>query len=193
MKRKAWLLTGGIVMLGAIGIWALSLSSGKPAQTEPVTTVSPSPTVTDPGDIDIPKDATANSPETQAPSSSPVVSDVKPDQEPTIKEQPVLQPDKGPQHVEAPITEPEATPKPTESPKPEPKETNKPQSTTSPPKNEKKETKPSEPKEEPKAGEQGNSGKVYVPGFGWVEDSGDNKGEQSSSDGDWDKQVGTMD
>ncbi|MFB5678068.1 DUF6550 family protein [Paenibacillus terreus] len=193
MKRKAWLLTGGIVVLGSIGILAFNLSSDKPVKTEPVITVTPSLTVPDPADIDIPKSAMGNSPETQAPSSSPVVSDVKPDQEPTIKEQPVLQPDKGPQHVEVPITEPESTPKPNEQPKPKPKETKKPQSPTSPPKNDKKETKPSEPEEEPKAGEQGNSGKVYVPGFGWVEDSGDNKGEQSSSDGDWDKQVGTMD
>ena len=193
MKRKAWLLTGGIVVLGAIGIWALNLSSDKPIQTEPVTTTTPSPTFTDPVNIDIPKDATANSPETQAPSSSPVVSDVKPDQEPTIKEQPVLQPDKGPQHVEVPITEPESTPKPTEPPKSKPKKTDEPETTDSLPANVEKETKPNKPKNEPKAGDQNSSGKVYFPGFGWVEKGEPNQGSKSESDGDWDKQVGTMD
>lgn len=191
MKRKAWLLTGGIVVLGAIVIWALSLSSDKPVGTESVTNVTPSTSASNP--IDISKDSTTNSPETPAPSSSPIVSDIKPEQEPTIKEQPVLQPDKGPLHVEVPISEPESTPKSTEPNKPKPKETNTPQSPTSPPKYDEKETQPNKPKEEPKAGEQNNSGEVYVPGFGWVEDSGDNKGEQSISDGDWDKQVGTMD
>lgn len=193
MKRKAWLITVGIVIVGAAGIWALGLLSNKPIDTGPVTSISPFPTVTNPVDIEIPKETTTNSTETQTPSSSPVVSDIKPEQEPAIKEHPVLQPDKGPQHVEVPITEPESTPKPVEPPNPKPKETNTPQSPTSPPKYDEKETQPNKPQEEPKAGEQNNSGKVYVPGFGWVEDSGDNKGEPSISDGDWDKQVGTMD
>ncbi|MCL2189149.1 MAG: hypothetical protein FWC16_09545 [Defluviitaleaceae bacterium] len=38
----------------------------------------------------------------------------------------------------------------------------------------------------------GNNGAVYVPGFGWVQSSGQNQGGQSGSDGDWDKQIGNM-
>ncbi|MDU7472167.1 MAG: DUF6550 family protein [Paenibacillus macerans] len=191
MKRKAWILTGGIVVLGAIGIWVLSLSSDKPVQTEPLTNATPSPSIPNP--IVIPEDSTSNSPETEQPSSSPKVSDVKPEQEPTITESPILQPEKGPQHIEVPITEPESTPKPTKPPKSKPQTTDKPQSPVSPSKNDEQEPKPSKPKEEPKAGEQNSSGKVYFPGFGWVEKGEPNQGSKSESDGDWDKQVGTMD
>ncbi|KFN12379.1 hypothetical protein P4H94_26890 [Paenibacillus macerans] len=191
MKRKVWLVTGGIVVLGAIGIWAMGLSSDKPVQTEPVTNATPSPSVPTP--IVIPEDSTSNSPETEQPSSLPKVSDVKPEQEPTITESPILQPEKGPQHIEVPITEPESTPKPTKPPKSKPQTTDKPQSPVSPSKNDDQETKPSKPKEEPKVGEQNSSGKVYFPGFGWVEKGEPNQGSKSESDGDWDKQVGTMD
>ncbi len=35
-------------------------------------------------------------------------------------------------------------------------------------------------------------GMVYVPGFGYIESSGPNRQETSRADGDWDKQIGTM-
>ena len=48
-------------------------------------------------------------------------------------------------------------------------------------------------KTEPKGGEK-KDGKIYVPGFGWVKDNGGgSQGEVVGSDGDINKQVGTMD
>lgn len=50
-------------------------------------------------------------------------------------------------------------------------------------------TKPSEPKSGDK-----KDGKIYVPGFGWIEDNGDGVEQNDvSSDGDIEKQVGDMD
>jgi outer membrane biosynthesis protein TonB len=45
----------------------------------------------------------------------------------------------------------------------------------------------------PKAGEKNSSGQIYVPGFGWVKDSGPNKTVKVDSSGDINKQVGKMD
>ena len=36
-------------------------------------------------------------------------------------------------------------------------------------------------------------GKIYVPGFGWIDDIGEGQGETVDGDGDINKQVGTMD
>lgn len=48
-------------------------------------------------------------------------------------------------------------------------------------------------KTEPKGGEK-KDGEIYVPGFGWVKDNGGgSQGEVVGSDGDVNKQVGTMD
>ncbi len=44
----------------------------------------------------------------------------------------------------------------------------------------------------PKGGEINGKGDTYVPGFGWVKDSGVNVGEKSDSHGDWNKQIGDM-
>ena len=46
---------------------------------------------------------------------------------------------------------------------------------------------------EPKSGDKNEKGQVYVPGFGWVDDSGANEGTVVDGDGDIDKQVGEMD
>ncbi len=44
----------------------------------------------------------------------------------------------------------------------------------------------------PKSGDV-KDGKIYVPGFGWIEDNGGGtEQEEVSSDGDIDKQVGSM-
>lgn len=52
---------------------------------------------------------------------------------------------------------------------------------------------PTKPKEDtPKGGDTNSKGEVYVPGFGWVQDSGSNEGTSSQSDGDWNKQIGDM-
>ncbi len=48
-------------------------------------------------------------------------------------------------------------------------------------------------KVEPSAGEKNEKGQVYVPGFGWTDDSGDNVKGISDSKGDINKQIGKMD
>ncbi len=38
-----------------------------------------------------------------------------------------------------------------------------------------------------------NNGKIYVPGFGWIEDVGEGQGTAVDGEGDINKQIGTMD
>lgn len=45
---------------------------------------------------------------------------------------------------------------------------------------------------QPQGGDTDPAGAVYVPGFGYIESSGPNRQETSRADGDWDKQIGTM-
>ena len=45
---------------------------------------------------------------------------------------------------------------------------------------------------QPQGGET-KDGKIYVPGFGWIEDIGDGQGTTVDGDGDINKQVGIMD
>lgn len=47
--------------------------------------------------------------------------------------------------------------------------------------------------EQPQGGDTNSSGGVYVPGFGYIENSGPVTGETADTDGDWNKQIGTMD
>lgn len=47
-------------------------------------------------------------------------------------------------------------------------------------------------KAEPSAGEKNEKGQIYVPGFGWTDDSGKNSREFSDSKGDINKQIGVM-
>lgn len=54
-----------------------------------------------------------------------------------------------------------------------------------------------QPKEPPKddsqpQGGDTQDGKIYVPGFGWIDDIGEGQGTVGESDGDINKQVGTM-
>ena len=51
-------------------------------------------------------------------------------------------------------------------------------------------TKPQE--NQPQGGDTNPAGAVYVPGFGYIESSGPNEQGTSHTDGDWDKQIGTM-
>lgn len=54
------------------------------------------------------------------------------------------------------------------------------------------ETPPSAEPQPPAGGTSNGQGQVYVPGFGYVDGNGSVTSEQAHSDGDWDKQVGTM-
>lgn len=51
-------------------------------------------------------------------------------------------------------------------------------------------TQPQQPQDPP--GGTNSGGKIYVPGFGYVDDPGVPAGESAGSDGDWNKQVGDM-
>ncbi|WP_052410298.1 DUF6550 family protein [Paenibacillus durus] len=189
MKRKTGGVIGGLIIVGLIAVWMAwpnTKSDEAPAHSTTVPTTTPS-------DISITN--IQPRPSTTSPSPSPssvVVAEVKP--QPTLSEAPVLQPEKEKKHIEVPITKPEKTSSPTEPPTPKAKATNKPQSPASPPKYEEKETLPNKQQTtEPKAGDKNSKGQVWVPGFGWVNDSGANQGGVSTSDGDWNKQVGSMD
>lgn len=181
MKRKIWIWTGCVILLGAIGLWAFSNDGGKSSEVETYQDVptSPNPALVTIPDIDPESSSEADvNPETleQAPekddSASISIPDIMQDAGTTISEPPMLQPEREVTDVVVPITEPTPTPKPTELPKPKPKETDKPQSPDTPPKYEEKEVQPNKPKNEPQAGDKNESGKVFVPGFGWVEDQG---------------------
>ncbi|MDR7855876.1 DUF6550 family protein [Tissierella sp.] len=45
----------------------------------------------------------------------------------------------------------------------------------------------------PQGGDTNNQGKTYLPGFGWIENSGENQGTAVDGDGDINKQIGNMD
>jgi len=196
MKRNGWIWTSCIVLLGALGIWFFSNQNEKSPDTEIISISSPSPTVVVETQVPIPTPttqptSTATS-EPEQPSSTPTI-DIPQATQQVEETTPILQPEKEVSHVEVPITKPSATPKPTEPPKPKPKETDKPQSSSKPPSYEEKEIEPNKSTPEPNASDKNTSGKVFVPGFGWVENSGENQRGQSTSDGDWNKQVGIMD
>ncbi len=54
--------------------------------------------------------------------------------------------------------------------------------------------KPSTKPSEPKAGDKNEKGQIWFPGFGWIDDEGGgSQGEEVGSDGDINKQVGSMD
>ena len=60
-----------------------------------------------------------------------------------------------------------------------------------PPQYEEKVTNPPTP-QPPTGGDTNGEGKVYVPGFGYVDPPGSVVQEEAGSDGDWDKQIGDM-
>ncbi|WP_352416486.1 DUF6550 family protein [Oscillibacter ruminantium] len=45
---------------------------------------------------------------------------------------------------------------------------------------------------QPQGGDVNSKGETYLPGFGWIENSGENQGTIGESDGDINKQVGIM-
>lgn len=60
-----------------------------------------------------------------------------------------------------------------------------------PPQYEEEVTNPPTP-QPPTGGDTNGEGKVYVPGFGYVDPPGNVVQEEAGSDGDWDKQIGDM-
>lgn len=51
---------------------------------------------------------------------------------------------------------------------------------------------PPKPDNQPQGGDVNSKGETYLPGFGWIENSGENQGVIGESDGDINKQVGIM-
>lgn len=46
--------------------------------------------------------------------------------------------------------------------------------------------------DEPQGGDTNNKGQTYLPGFGWIENSGENQGTEVDGEGDINKQIGNM-
>ena len=61
-----------------------------------------------------------------------------------------------------------------------------------PPQYEPEVTEPEQKPEEPAGGSTNDSGQVFVPGYGYVDQPGAPQGESAGSDGDWNKQIGDM-
>lgn len=76
--------------------------------------------------------------------------------------------------------------------KPEIKDTDAAENPEQPPQYESEVTEPEQKPEEPAGGSTNDSGQVYVPGFGYVDQPGAPQGESAGSDGDWNKQIGDM-
>lgn len=209
MKRKSWVWTSIILVLVVFGIGVLVNNQDKTTEEkDPLTCLPPpSPEVTTP-DSSTPTPTAEHLPEPvtvpEIPSSPQISNEANQNDSPHPDDQiqsdvtntpvaPVLQPEKENQQIEVPLTNPKSAEKPAEPPKPQPKEPEQPQSPDTPPTYEEKDVQPNKPANEPKAGDKNAEGKVYFPGFGWIDDSGPSQGSISESDGDWNKQVGTMD
>lgn len=76
--------------------------------------------------------------------------------------------------------------------KPDVKDTDTVENPEQPPRYEPEVTEPEQKPEEPAGGSTNNSGQVYVPGFGYLDQPGIPQGESAGSDGDWNKQIGDM-
>ena len=76
--------------------------------------------------------------------------------------------------------------------KPEVKDTDATENPEQPPQYEPEVTKPEQKPEEPAGGSTNDSGQVFVPGYGYVDQPGAPQGESAGSDGDWNKQIGDM-
>ena len=76
--------------------------------------------------------------------------------------------------------------------KPEVKDTDAAGNPEQPPQYEPDVTEPEQKPEEPAGGSTNDSGQIYVPGFGYVDQPGTPQGESAGSDGDWNKQIGDM-
>lgn len=76
--------------------------------------------------------------------------------------------------------------------KPEVKDTDAAENPEQPPQYEPEVTKPEQKPEEPAGGSTNDSGQVFVPGYGYVDQPGAPQGESAGSEGDWNKQIGDM-
>ncbi|WP_041272694.1 DUF6550 family protein [Desulfitobacterium hafniense] len=177
-KTKKWLSLAGLGAVGVVLVIAIVSQFGTEKVNEAV--IQPSPAVS--GDVN----PGAEIPSSSDPAKTPEVS--VPSVDPTAA------PNAGRDTADSSGTEQSLQVEPSKpaapaapTPKPETSATNP----GKPPEYRTDDTVKTQPTE-PKGGETNNKGQVWVPGFGWVDDSGPNQGTVVDGEGDIDKQVGTM-
>lgn len=174
-KTKKLIVTGSLAIVCVVLIAAIYFRF----QTEPVKDDGTPPSVTMSSDVTPTPDIT-KSDETAEKKDDIVVKPVEPT--PLPSETPTQDAN---EIVQSNVPEAEK-PEPPEKPTPQGDETNP----AKPPEYKPEDTTISEPAE-PKGGEK-KDGKVYLPGFGWVPETG-GSGTTVDGEGDINKQVGTMD
>lgn len=187
-KKRRWLVaTAGFVCVLLVAAIVYRMSGETPEPEKETVGGSPANAATAPATVTPP--IVSENPLAGANSSTPPVS-------PEVSIQPI-QPSASAAPVDTAVSQGteqalQATPV---KPSAAPKETPKPKTTVTDP-NKPPEYAPEEtvqaPKKEPAGGES-KDGKIYVPGFGWVEDNGPNQQKSVDGEGDINKQVGKMD
>ncbi|MDF2923915.1 MAG: hypothetical protein K0R57_2829 [Paenibacillaceae bacterium] len=169
-NKRTWFLISGLAVIGLVLVLTLTGAFRDTPSTEKEGRQVPSPSSEQP--LVITDIQTESSLPSQAPTPSVAVPEIT--SQPTATEAPILHPAATDQHIEVPLTQQTPTAKPTEPPKPKAEASANPQNPVTPPTYSKQETEPNQQKTEPKAGEKNSEGKVWFPGFGWVEDHGGN-------------------
>ena len=170
-KTKKRLVLAG---LGVVCV-ALIIAIASQFKTEEPNAVSAQPTSTA-SDAVNPSAPPADQTNTQGVNAQPIDPAVTPNQSTETGDSTGTE-----QSIQAEVTKPPEPPqdvKTNPSQKPDGEKVTKPGNSTTP--------------STPKAGDK-KDGKIYFPGFGWVDDGGANQGSTVGSDGDINKQVGSMD
>lgn len=180
-KTKKWLTVAGCLVVCAILVGLISSQ----LKTEPITD-EPLPSQSSQS-----SDVTVNAPDTEREKEPVVIPPEIPTEKPstdngavssgtdqTIQSDPVK-----PEYTEEQLKDDTKTPdgKPVTTPPPV-VDHDKVEQPTEPPKQD----------NQPQGGDT-SGGKIYVPGFGWIDDIGEGQGTTVDGDGDINKQVGTMD
>lgn len=178
-KTKKWLTVAGCLVACAVLVGLI----GNQFKTEPLTD-EPLPSQSSQ-----PSDVTVNAPDTEKepvvtlpeiPAEKPNTDNgaVSSGTEQTIQPDPVK-----PEYTEDQLKDDTKTPdgKPVTTPPPA-VDHDKVEQPTEPPKQD----------NQPQGGDVNSKGETYLPGFGWIANSGENQGVVGESDGDINKQVGIM-
>lgn len=172
-----------VCLAGVLCFYLIKIGTSKEPEGKPVQQTMEQTDVTVP-EIDVPKDTDTleetNAEETQ--------SSVKTTEQPDTTDIHTGEEQDG-VDGEKPQTKEDAQP-PAEQP--EIKDADAEKNPEQPPQYEPEVTESEQKLEAPAGGSTNESGQVYVPGFGYVDQPGAPKGEPAGSDGDWDKQIGDM-
>lgn len=166
-KKKGLLLGGGVAVLAGLVALTAVLTGGTEAKNPPVDTPVSEPNL----------------------AVAPVADDAQTEKTEPAASEPVFNPEQDKQ-VEVDIAEPETDT--TEPAPPAVKDESQLTNPDTPPSYEQEDTTVTPGSDTPKNGDK-KDGKIYIEGFGWIEDEGGQaQGEAVDSDGDIDKQVGYM-